>query len=57
MGSGFRTEVRGIEVAGGKVKGVITDKGTLKTNTVVNAAGSWASFIGDMVDIKVPVSP
>jgi len=51
------TNVTGIEVDAGKVKAVITDKGTIKTNTVVNAAGSWAGFIGDMVDIKVPVSP
>ena len=51
------TEVKGIEVAGGKVKGVVTDKGTIKTNTVVNAAGSWGCFIGDMVGVKVPVSP
>lgn len=51
------TKVRGIEVAGGKVNGVVTDKGTIKTNTVVNAAGSWGCFIGDMVGITVPVSP
>jgi sarcosine oxidase subunit beta len=51
------TEVRGIEVTDGKVKGVVTDKGTVKTSTVVNAAGSWGCFIGDMVGIKVPVSP
>jgi glycine/D-amino acid oxidase-like deaminating enzyme len=51
------TEVLGIEAAGGAVKGVVTDKGTIKTNTVVNAAGSWASFIGEMVEVKVPVSP
>jgi len=51
------TEVKGIEVTGGKVKAVVTDKGTIKTDTVVNAAGSWGCFIGDMVGIKVPVSP
>jgi glycine/D-amino acid oxidase-like deaminating enzyme len=51
------TEVKGIEVAGGKIKGVVTDKGTIQTDTVVNAAGSWGCFIGDMVGIKVPVSP
>jgi len=51
------TEVRGIEVADGKVKGVITDKGTIKTNTVVNAAGSWGCFIGEMVGLKVPITP
>jgi len=51
------TEVCGIEVADGKVKGVITDKGTIKTNTVVNAAGSWGCFIGEMVGLKVPITP
>jgi len=51
------TEVRGIEVMGGKIKGVITDKGTIKTNTVVNAAGSWGCFIGEMVGLKVPITP
>mgnify|MGYP001823458128 FL=1 len=51
------TEVKEIEVAGGKVKGVVTAKGTIKTDTVVNAAGSWGCLISDMVGIKVPVSP
>ena len=51
------TEVVDIGITDGKVKGVITDKGTIKTETVVNAAGSWGCFIGDMVGIQVPVSP
>ena len=51
------TEVLGIEVVGDKVKGVITDKGTIKTNTVVNAAGSWGGAIGAMVGIEVPITP
>ncbi len=51
------TEVLGIEVSEGKVTGVVTDKGTIKTSMVVNAAGSWGCFIGDMVGIDVPVSP
>jgi len=51
------TEVLDIGVTDGKVKGVITDKGTIKTETVVNAAGSWGCFIGDMVGIQVPVPP
>ncbi|MBW2479171.1 MAG: FAD-binding oxidoreductase [Deltaproteobacteria bacterium] len=51
------TEVLDIGVTDGKVKSVITDKGTIKTQTVVNAAGSWGGFIGDMVGIQVPVSP
>jgi sarcosine oxidase subunit beta len=51
------TEVKGIEVQGGKVNGVITDKGTIQTDTVVNAAGSWGCFIGEMVGLKVPITP
>lgn len=51
------TEVLDIEVTGGQVQGVVTDKGTITTNTVVNAAGSWGCSIGDMVGIKVPVAP
>jgi sarcosine oxidase subunit beta len=51
------TEVKGIEVQGGKVKAVITDKGTIQTDTVVNAAGSWGCFIGEMVGLKVPITP
>ena len=51
------TEVKGIEVQGGKVKGVMTDKGTIQTETVVNAAGSWGCFIGEMVGLKVPITP
>ena len=51
------TEVKGIDVQGGKVKGVITDKGTIQTDTVVNAAGSWGCFIGEMVGLKVPITP
>ncbi len=51
------TEVRGIEVAGGRVKGVMTDKGAIKTDTVVNAAGPWSCFIGEMVGLQVPITP
>ena len=51
------TEVQDIEVSDGKVQAVVTDKGTIKTNTVVNAAGSWGCRIGEMVGLKVPVSP
>ncbi len=51
------TEVLGIQAAGGAVKGVVTDKGTIKTNLVVDAAGSWGSFISEMVDVKTPVFP
>ena len=51
------TEVQGIEVNGGRVESVTTNQGTIKTNYVVNAAGSWAKFIGEMVGLHVPIKP
>jgi glycine/D-amino acid oxidase-like deaminating enzyme len=53
----YHTEVEGIDVAGGKVTGVITNRGTIKTDTVVNAAGSWGNFVGEMVGLNVPITP
>jgi len=51
------TEVQGIQLKKNKVKGVITDKGFIRTGLVVNACGAWASLIGDMVGIKIPIFP
>jgi glycine/D-amino acid oxidase-like deaminating enzyme len=34
---------RGIELEGGRVSGVVTEAGTIKTGTVVYAGGAWAS--------------
>lgn len=51
------TEVMGIEVVDGKVGAVITDKGTIRTGVVVNAAGSWGRSIGRMVGLDIPVTP
>lgn len=51
------TTVTGIRVEGGKVKGVITDKGEIATECVVNAAGEWGKFIGRMAGVTIPVEP
>ena len=51
------TEVQNIQVKAGQVRGVTTSQGTIKTNCVVNAAGSWANQIGEMVGVSVPVRP
>jgi glycine/D-amino acid oxidase-like deaminating enzyme len=53
----YHTEVRDVQIEHGSVKGVVTDKGVIRTNTVINACGSWASFIGKMVGIKIPIIP
>jgi len=53
----YHTEVQDIQIEDGRVKGVVTDKGVIRTNTIINACGSWASFIGKMVGIKIPIIP
>jgi sarcosine oxidase subunit beta len=53
----YHTEVQDVQIEHGSVKGVVTDKGVIRTNTVINACGSWASFIGKMVGIKIPIIP
>ncbi|MHB8897050.1 MAG: FAD-dependent oxidoreductase, partial [Candidatus Geothermincolia bacterium] len=44
----LNTEVKDITVAGGKVTAVVTDRGTIKTPLVVNAAGVFADEVADM---------
>ena len=36
---------------------VVTDKGTITCEHVVNAAGLWAKQVGRMAGIELPVSP
>ncbi|XP_066146698.1 sarcosine dehydrogenase, mitochondrial [Euwallacea fornicatus] len=40
-----------------KVVGIETNKGTVKTNTVVNAAGVWGRKVANMVGIEIPTTP
>ena len=51
------TAVRGIRLSKGKVEAVETDRGTISTKIVVNAAGAWAPQIGAMAGCDVPVIP
>ena len=37
--------------------GVVTDKGTITCEHVINAAGLWAKQVGRMAGIELPVSP
>ncbi|MEM7214495.1 MAG: FAD-dependent oxidoreductase [Pseudomonadota bacterium] len=36
---------------------VVTEKGTIQTENVINAAGLWAKQVGRMAGIELPVSP
>jgi len=51
------TEVTGIKVESGRIKGVNTSEGFISTGIVINAAGAFASKIGEMIGIKLPVKP
>jgi 4-methylaminobutanoate oxidase (formaldehyde-forming) len=51
------TRVIGIQVAGGRISGVVTDQGEIATDLVVNAGGMFAPEIGRMAGVNVPLVP
>ena len=51
------TRVTGIEVDGGRVRGVETERGRMEAEVVVNAGGMYAAEIGRMAGVRVPVVP
>ena len=51
------TRVTGITLKNGVVHEVITEKGKIRTEIVVNAAGIWAPEIGKMVGVSIPIIP
>lgn len=51
------TEVTGIIAANGKVEGVRTGKGDIRTDIVVNAAGAWSADVARMAGLKIPTRP
>ena len=51
------TRVTEIPVDRGRVTGVVTDKGEIETEIVVNAGGMFAGEIGRLAGVNVPVIP
>ncbi len=51
------TRVTGIDVERGHVTGVVTDKGRIETEVVVNAGGMYAREIGALAGVNVPLVP
>jgi 4-methylaminobutanoate oxidase (formaldehyde-forming) len=51
------TRVTGIKVRNGAVEEVLTEKGNIRAEIVVNAAGIWAPEIGRMVGVPIPIVP
>ncbi len=49
--------VTGVRVDDGDVTSVITDRGEVRTRTVICAAGAWSKEVGAMVGIDLPIEP
>lgn len=49
------TEVTGIEVADGRVRGVQTSRGRIATEAVVNCTAGWASLVAAMAGVRLPI--
>ena len=52
-----QTNVEAIHLKKGAVDEVVTDKGTIKTEVVVNATGQWGAELAKMVGLNLPVVP
>ncbi len=50
------TEVLGIEVANGRVRGVRTNRGDVAAPVVVNCTAGWSSLISEMAGVKLPIT-
>jgi glycine/D-amino acid oxidase-like deaminating enzyme len=46
--------VRGIETAGGRISGVITERGPIACSAVVLAGGAWSSLFAGMFGLDLP---
>ncbi|MGH3030694.1 MAG: FAD-dependent oxidoreductase, partial [Gaiellaceae bacterium] len=50
------TEVVGIERSNGRVTGVETTRGHVKTDMVVSATAGWSTLLGDMAGVPLPIT-
>jgi sarcosine oxidase subunit beta len=49
------TEVTGIQRSNGRVTGVVTNRGTVATGTVVNATAGWCSAVAHLAGVELPI--
>jgi sarcosine oxidase, subunit beta len=50
-------ELLDIRTHGARITEVVTDHGTVRTDTVICAAGAWSRSCGDLVGVPLPVTP
>ena len=51
------TDVVGFRTHGPRIEAVVTDKGEIRTNTVVNAAGAWSPRVAALLGVELPNKP
>src|SRR5215208_823528 len=51
------TRVVGIQTQSGGIRSVVTDRGSIQTNVVVNAAGAHSPEVARLVDVELPNRP
>ena len=51
------TRVTGIEVSGGRVRSVLTNRGRLGCELLVNAAGAWSPEVAALAGVRLPNEP
>jgi glycine/D-amino acid oxidase-like deaminating enzyme len=49
-----RCAVRGVETLGGRIAGVVTERGTIKCESVVLAGGVWSRMFCRPLDLRLP---
>jgi sarcosine oxidase subunit beta len=49
------TEVTGIDVADGRVRGVRTNRGDIATPVVLNCTAGWATLVAAMAGVRLPI--
>ena len=59
LGAAIRTgiAVTSIDTQDGLIRAVRTSSGTVRTSTVICAAGPWSAAVGEMVGVSLPVEP
>jgi sarcosine oxidase subunit beta len=51
------TRVTGLEVSGGRVRGVLTDRGRVAADRVVIASGAWSPTVARLAGVELPNVP
>lgn len=51
------TEVTGFETRGPRIEAVVTNRGKIRTNRVVNACGAWSPLVAKLLGVELPNRP